>query len=136
MWICPKCGREFARENQDHYCGQPPRTIDEYIEAQPASVRPLLADVRATIKAVLPDAEERISWRMPTFWQGHNIIHFAAFGRHIGLYPGAEAMEYFRDRLVDYKTSKGAVQFSFDKGLPLSLIAEIAVWCLATGHNH
>ncbi len=136
MWNCPKCGRKFVHENQDHYCGQPPGTIDEYIEAQSASVRHLLVDVRATIKAVLPDAEERISWRMPTFWREHNIIHFAAFSRHIGLYPGAAAMEHFRERLAEYKTSKGAVQFPLEKPLPLSLIAEIATWCNDTDRHH
>lgn len=136
MWQCAKCGREFAKQNQDHYCGEAQQTVDAYIEEQPEHVQALLYQVRDAIRAVLPDAEERISWRMPTFWHGHNIIHFAAFSRHIGLYPGADAMEHFRDRLSRYKTSKGAVQFPLDKQLPLDLIAEIATWCLATGHHH
>lgn len=73
---------------------------------------------------------------MPTYWDKHNIIHFAAHKKHIGLYPGYKAIEYFADRLSEYKTSKGAVQFPYDKPLPLELIAEIAKWCYDTESNH
>lgn len=128
MWQCPKCGREFRNQNQDHSCGESQNTIDAYISAQSESVQPLLQQVRNTLRAALPDAQERISWRMPTYWDKHNIIHFAAFKKHIGVYPGEKAMENFRDRLADYKTSKGAVQFPYDRPLPLELIAEIAKW--------
>lgn len=93
-------------------------------------------DVRNAIKAVLPDAQERISWSMPTFWNKHNIIHFAAYKKHIGLYPGEEAMKYFAPQLTDYKTSKGAVQFPYSKPIPLDLITEIAKWCYETGNHH
>jgi uncharacterized protein YdhG (YjbR/CyaY superfamily) len=72
---------------------------------------------------------------MPTYWRKHNIIHFAAFKKHIGLYPDDKAIEHFRERLREYKTSKGAVQFSCDKSLPLQLIAEMAKWCYDT-KNH
>jgi uncharacterized protein YdhG (YjbR/CyaY superfamily) len=136
MWQCPKCGREFKNQNQDHFCGEPIKTINEYITAQPESVQPLLHQVRDTLSDALPGAEERISWRMPTYWSKHNIIHFAAFKKHIGLYPGDKAMEHFTDRLTEYKTSKGAVQFPYSKPLPLKLIAEIAKWCYETGNHH
>jgi len=88
------------------------------------------------IRTVLPDAEERISWRMPTFWEKHNIIHFAAYKNHLGLYPGPEAIEYYSDQLKEYKTSKGAIQFQYDTAIPLELIAQIAKWCYETGHHH
>ncbi|MCR6545689.1 iron chaperone [Dehalobacterium formicoaceticum] len=136
MGQSPKCGRELKNTNQDHDCSEPPKTIDAYIAAQSESVRPLLNQVRDTLRAVLPDAEERISWRMPTYWRKHNIIHFAAFKNHIGLYPGDKAMEHFSDRLTEYKTSKGALQLPYSKPLPLELIAEIAKWCYETGHHH
>lgn len=129
MWKCEICGREFKNQNQEHFCSEAPATIDEYIEAQPESIRPLLNQVRDTIRRTLPDAEERISWRMPTFWRERNIIHFAAFKKHIGIYPGDKAMECFADKLTEYKTSKGALQLPYDKPLPLNLIAEIAGWC-------
>ncbi|MDF1520131.1 MAG: DUF1801 domain-containing protein [Brevefilum sp.] len=97
MWICTKCGRDFKSENQSHFCIDPPTTIDAYIAAQPEPVQPFLNLVRDTIRSVLPDAEERISWRMPTYWKDHNIIHFAAHKNHIGLYPGPEAIVHFSD---------------------------------------
>lgn len=75
MWKCPKCGRAFARQNQDHYCIRP-QNIDEYISAQDESVRPRLMEIRAILRAAIPDAEERMSWSMPTFWKGRNLIHF------------------------------------------------------------
>lgn len=136
MWKCPKCGREFKNTNQDHYCGEPANTIDAYIAAQPENVQSLLNQVRDTLRAALPEAEERISWSMPTYWRRHNIIHFAAFKKHIGLYPGAKAIENFSGRLTEYKTSKGAVQLPYSKPLPLQLIAEIAKWCYETENHH
>lgn len=136
MWQCPKCGREFEAAKQDHYCGNPQNTIDAYIDAQAEEIQPILNQVRATLRTVLPEAEERISWRMPTYWKKQNIIHFAAFKKHLGLYPGPQAIEHFSEKLTEYKTSKGAIQFSHSKPLPLPLIAEIAQWCYDTGNHH
>ena len=106
-------------------------TIDEYIKAQSEHVQALLLDVRRTIRNAIPDATEKISWSMPTFWRGSNLIHFAAQKNHLGIYPGAEAMEFFAARLTTYKTSKGAVQFPYQSfgAEQLALIAEIATWC-------
>lgn len=62
MWVCPKCGRSFKNTNQDHYCGKPPATIEEYIAAQPEEAQDYLRQVNATIKTSIPDAKEKISW--------------------------------------------------------------------------
>ncbi len=126
-WKCPKCGREFKSTHQDHYCVKV-NVIDEYIALQPADVQPLLQNIRETIRAAAPEATEKISWRMPTFWQGENLIHFAAFKSHIGLYPGAEAVEVFAGRLTGYKTSKGAIQLPLGKPIDYQLIADIVRW--------
>lgn len=67
MWTCPKCGRVFKRQEQSHYCGKAPKTIEEYIGAQPEGVRQYLKEVRDALCAALPEAEERISWSMPTY---------------------------------------------------------------------
>jgi uncharacterized protein YdhG (YjbR/CyaY superfamily) len=85
--------------------------------------------VYVTLKAALPGAIEKISWQMPTFWKGQNLIHFAAFKKHIGLYPGGKATTVFADKLTEYKTSRGSVQLPNSKPLPLELITEIAMWC-------
>lgn len=135
MWKCPRCGRAFERQNQEHYCQEKPKTVQAYIAAQPEDVRLCLNDVRNAIREAIPGAEERISWSMPTYWRGHNIIHFAAHKRHVGLYAGTEAVVVFKARLTGYKTSKGAIQFPYDAPMPLQLIADIAQWCDQTG-NH
>lgn len=103
--------------------------IDEYIAAQDEAVQPRLNAIRETIRAAIPEAVEKISYQMSTYWKGRNIIHFAAFKNHIGLYPGGEATTVFADKLKDYKTSKGTIRIRHDQELPLELIAEIAVWC-------
>ena len=110
-------------------------TIREYIDSQDESVRARLNAVYDTICTAIPEAEERLSWGMPTFWKGRNIIHFAPAKKHIGLYPGAEAVEYFAPLLSEYKTSKGAIQFPNNRELPLNLIAEIAHWSWETNRK-
>ena len=134
MWRCPKCGREFRRQDQSHYCGEKPRTVDEYIQAQDGARQAGLRLVRGALRQALPEAEERISWSMPTYWRGHNIIHFAASKQHIGLYPGAEAVEAFAEELKDYKTDKGTIRIPYGRVDP-ELIEKIARWCWETGHH-
>jgi uncharacterized protein YdhG (YjbR/CyaY superfamily) len=128
MWKCPKCGREFIKTNQDHYCGEKPANIDEYIAAQSNDVQAILSRVRETIHAAAPDAIEKISWSMPTFWQSENLIHFAAFKKHIGIYPGDLTLSPFDERLSGYKRTKGAIQFPFDIPIDFDLIADITQW--------
>ena len=136
MWICPKCGRSFKNTEQSHYCGKPPATIEEYIAAQPEEAQDYLRQINAAIKASIPEAKEKISWSMPTYWKGRNLIQFAASKRHIGLYPGPEAVEAFAGRLTEYTTSKGTIQLPYSKPLPLELIGEIANWCFKKYVNH
>ena len=127
-WRCPRCGREFDRKEQDHYCIRP-QTIDEYIVAQDEKIQPVLNELRSIIRDALPEATEKISWSMPTYWKGHNIIHFAAARKHLGIYPGDEAIEAFADELKDLEVSKGTIRIPYDKKLPVGLIRKIARWC-------
>lgn len=131
MWKCPKCGREFSKTNQDHYCIKP-QTIDNYIAAQEESIRPRLKQLRSIIHNAMPEVEETISWSMPTFWKGKNLIHFAAFKKHISLYPGDEATAAFAEKLSDYEVSKGTIRLPHDRDLPEELIEDIAKWCYAS----
>ena len=128
VWKCPKCGREFSKQNQDHYCVKP-KDIDEYIALQDERIQPRLSEIRSILKNALPEAEERISWSMPTYWKGRNIIHFAASKKHLGLYPGGEATAIFADDLSDFSVSKGTIRLPYDKPLPTDLIEKIARWC-------
>lgn len=102
-------------------------TIDEYIAQFAPEIRERLQLMRQTIKQAAPEATEKISWAMPTFYLNGNLVHFAAFKKHIGFYPGADGIELFRNRfeVEGYTFSKGAVQFPLTKPLPVDLISEI-----------
>ena len=101
------------------------RSIDEYIATFPEDIQALLEAVRATIKASAPDAEERISYQMPTFVLNGNLVHFAALKNHIGFYPTSSGIEAFKDELSMYEGTKGAVKFPINQPLPMELISKI-----------
>ncbi|MDR0454354.1 MAG: DUF1801 domain-containing protein [Deferribacteraceae bacterium] len=103
--------------------------VDDYITQFPHDVQQTLQTLRRVIKEEAPSVSEKISWGMPTFVLNGNRVYFAAYKRHIGLYPGADAIIAFNDRLTQYKTSKGTVQFPIDKPLPYDLIREIIIFC-------
>ena len=101
-------------------------TIDEYINKFPKDVQLILENMRRTIKKASPDAIEAISYQMPTFkLNGKNLVHFAAWKKHIGFYPTPSGTETFKKELSIYKSSKGAVQFPLDKKIPYTLISKI-----------
>ena len=101
------------------------QTIDQYISGFPGEIQILLKKVRQTIKVSAPGAQEAIKYQMPTFVLEGNLIHFAAFKHHIGLYPTPSGITRFRKELAKYTTSKGAIQFPLDQPIPYSLIAKI-----------
>jgi len=100
-------------------------SIDQYIDGFPAQVQAMLSQLRSTIRQAAPQATERISYRMPTFYLNGNLVHFAAFKQHIGFYPAPGAITAFQEELKKYKTSKGAIQFPLDKPPPLELVKKI-----------
>lgn len=102
--------------------------VDEYIATFPAEIQPRLEQIRAIIRQVIPEAQECISWQMPTYKLKGNVVHFAGHKHHTGFYPGASGIEMFKDRFTGYKYSKGAVQFPHDRPLPEALIAEIVAF--------
>jgi uncharacterized protein YdhG (YjbR/CyaY superfamily) len=87
--------------------------------------------MRATIKETAPEATEKISYQMPTFYLNGNLVHFAAFKSHIGFYPVPTGIEKFKKELSVYKTTKGAVQFPLDQPLPLDLVRKIVKFRVA-----
>lgn len=101
-------------------------TIDQYIAQFPDDVQSVLQSVRKTIKSVVPEATEAISYQMPTFkLNGKNLVHFAAWKSHLGFYPTPSGISAFSKQLSPYENAKGSVQFSFEKGVPLDLIKQI-----------
>lgn len=100
-------------------------TIDEYIESFPEHIRSKLVELRTLIRRTTPEAQERMSYKMPTFYLNGNLVHFAAHSKHIGFYPTPSGIAKFKQDLSSYKHSKGSVQFPLDEPLPLKLIKKI-----------
>ena len=103
-------------------------SIDHYISLQDEDVKPILNKIRETIRLAAPMAKENICYQMPTFYDKENLIHFAVFKDHIGIFPGGEYTSLFQDRLVGYKTSKGTIHFPKKEPLDYGLIREIVLW--------
>jgi uncharacterized protein YdhG (YjbR/CyaY superfamily) len=103
-----------------------PRNIDQYIAGFQPAVRKPLQTLRQTIQKAAPDAEEAISYQIPTFVLcGSSLVHFAAFKNHIGLYPRKATIAKFKKELSRYEQSKGTIRFPLDEPLPLGLITRI-----------
>ena len=102
-----------------------PGTIDEYIAGFSADIQEILQKIRKTIKDAAPDAQEAISYQMPTFKFHGNLVHFAAFKNHIGFYPVPSGIEKFKAELSVYKQGKGSVQFPLDQPIPYDLISRV-----------
>ena len=100
-------------------------SIDDYIINCHPDVQERLQQLRMVIKEAAPEATEKISWKMPTFVLNGNLVFFAAFKKHIGFYPLPSGIEAFKDELLEYKSSKGSVQFPLNKPLPFDLISRM-----------
>lgn len=102
--------------------------IQDYIQTRDVSHQPQLDAMYHALKNILPKAEERLSYGMPTFYGEHFIAHFDDFKDHISLFPGPDVLSVFSEQLKSYKTSKGTVQFSYTDTLPVSLIQEMITY--------
>ncbi|MEI7603801.1 MAG: DUF1801 domain-containing protein [bacterium] len=100
-------------------------TIDEYIVLFPENIQKLLKKMRSVIHKAAPKAEEAIAYQMPTFKLNGNLVHFAAFKNHIGFFPTPSGIEPFKKELNDFVTSKGTIQFPYDKPIPYDLVTKI-----------
>lgn len=101
------------------------KTIDEYIAAFPKDVQDILEELRRVIRESAPNADEAISYGIPTFKLNGNLVHFAAFKNHVGFYPTPSAIVAFKKELSQYKQAKGSVQFPIDKPIPLNIVKKI-----------
>jgi uncharacterized protein YdhG (YjbR/CyaY superfamily) len=102
-----------------------PKSIDEYIAGFPQDVQEILEKIRSTITKAAPEAEETIKYQMPTFTLKGNLVHFAAFKKHIGFYPPPTGMEEFKTELSRYAGAKGSLKFPLDQPMPYDLIRKI-----------
>ena len=104
---------------------EPSKHIDEYIAGFPQDVQEALQKIRGIIRKAAPDAEEAIKYQMPTFVLHGNLVHFAAFQKHIGFYPTPSAIEAFKNDLAGYEWAKGSVQFPLNRSVPFTLIKKM-----------
>jgi uncharacterized protein YdhG (YjbR/CyaY superfamily) len=102
-----------------------PKTIDEYIALFPPEIQEILQRIRATIHETAPDAQEKISYRMPTFTLNGNLVHFAAFKNHIGFYPPVRGDAKLMKELSVYAGEKGNLKFPLDQPIPYALITKV-----------
>jgi len=107
------------------------KSIDEYIFRFSLDVQGILEMLRKVIKESAPDAEEKISYQMPTFVLHGNLVHFAAYKNHIGFYPTPSGIDAFKDELSEFKGAKGSVQFPIEKPIPYELISKIVKFRVA-----
>lgn len=110
-------------------------SIDEYIKAYPKDVQERLNKLREVIHKAAPDAIEAIAYGMPTFRQNGNVIHFAAFKNHIGVYPAPSGIEEFAEELKPYAKSKGTIQFQHSEEIPYDLITRITKYRVQENAN-
>lgn len=103
-------------------------TINEYINIFPTETQTILHNLRKVIKKVAPSAEETINYGIPTFKLNGNLVHFAAYKKHIGFYPTPSGIEKFKHEISKYKWAKGSVQFPLDKPIPFDLIRKIVIF--------
>jgi uncharacterized protein YdhG (YjbR/CyaY superfamily) len=101
------------------------KSIDDYIKPFPREIKTLLEQMRSAIGKAAPEAIEKISYGVPTFYDNGNLVHFAAFKKHIGFFPTPSAIQAFQKELKGYRTSKGAVQFPLENPLPCKFIFRI-----------
>jgi uncharacterized protein YdhG (YjbR/CyaY superfamily) len=99
--------------------------IDGYISQLPDDVQAVLRDVREAIRRAAPDAEETISYQMPAFRQHGILVYFAAWKKHIGLYPPISGDKAVEQAVARYAGPKGNLQFPLDEPMPLALIERI-----------
>lgn len=103
-------------------------TIDEYIAQFPEEVQAKLTQLRRLIHELAPEATEKISYQIPTFYLNGNLVHFAAYANHIGFYPTSSGIARFEAELAGYKHAKGSVQFPLDQPLPVELVTKMVAF--------
>lgn len=103
-----------------------PRSIDEYLSRVPAESRAALERLRRTLRSIVPEAVETISYEIPTFkLNGRMLVSFAAFSEHCSFFPGAGPIERHADELKSFPTSKGTIRFTRDRPLSAGLIKKL-----------
>jgi uncharacterized protein YdhG (YjbR/CyaY superfamily) len=110
-------------------------SISQYISTFPAETQVSLNEIREFIHLIIPEAEELLSYGIPTFKYYNNLVHFAGYKHHVGFYPGADSIAHFKNEFSDYKSAKGSVQFPLNKSIPFQLIERVVRYRVAKNNE-
>ena len=113
-----------------------PATIDEYIAGYPPEVQGILKKVRVTIKAAAPDAVEAIKYQIPTFVLNGNLVSFAAYNEHIGVYSVPAGSQKFQKAIAVYRGAKSTARFPLDEPIPYDLISQLVKYLVKENVAH
>ena len=125
MWVCPKCGRSFQRQNQGHYCGMAPESVDAYVKEQDEAHQKRLEELVGLVRSVAPDSEGTIKWSMPSFQSRTGSLQFSACKQWISLYVGADVIERFRDDLEGLRHKIDALYLPYEQPVPWETIRQM-----------
>lgn len=114
MWECPLCHRKFKRNNQNHFCSVPIKTVDDYLSTLDDDKRHYLVSLRNMIVTTVEGGTESIKWQMPTYSRDNVSINYYACKKFYALCVGERVIDYFSDELVNYYVSKGTLHLSYD----------------------
>lgn len=107
------------------------KALDGYFDKFPPSIRKILENIRNLIRKQVPEAEEIMAYGVPTFRHHGNLIHYAAFKKHIGIYPSPTVITHFARELEPYSTSRGTVRFPLSQPIPYDLIERMVAYRLS-----
>ena len=127
MWTCEKCGREFKRTNQNHFCVEI-ETVEDYINQFSTDEQEILNAIRKIIIQDFVDAEETIKWRMPTYKKNSKTIHFANHKNHINLFIGENVLSQYSEDCADYQMDNGNIKFRKNEEIPYDLIEKLVIY--------
>ena len=114
MWECPLCHRKFKRNNQNHFCSVPIKTVDDYLSTLDDDKRHYLVSLRNMIVTKVEGGTESIKWQMPTYSRDNVSINYYACKKFYALCVGERVIDYFSDELVNYYVSKGTLHLPYD----------------------
>ena len=103
----------------------PSAEIDAYIDQLPEEAQRRMNEMRLFWARELPQAQECFKWHMPTLFQHENLLHFVAFKKHLGVFPGPDGVRFFESLRSDYPTSKGTIQIPYDRDIPWNELAKL-----------
>ncbi|NLY19872.1 MAG: DUF1801 domain-containing protein [Tissierellia bacterium] len=127
MWTCEKCGREFKRINQSHFCIEI-ESVDNYINQFPIKEQAVLKSIKEIVARNFVDSEETIKWRMPTYNKNNKTIHFANHKNHINLFIGEEVLSQLKEDCMEFQMHNGNIKFDKSRDIPYDLVEKLVIY--------